>query len=197
MRKRKRFSSRKTIRKRSDKRTEPSFVCPAFLLPKERIIFKTNPHWLFVVAPEVALALVGILILKYLPFLLPEQIPGSKWLLVLFGVAWAFAMIVVFLHWVCIKYYLTNLRLMEERGIIGKRIMSIWLDKVQDVTVKFGILGRIFGFGNIEIESAGTYGKIVFSFLPSPMKLREKIEKAILNFRRQALISTSLIKRAI
>lgn len=58
--------------------------------------------------------------------------------------------------------------------------MSIWLDKVQDVTCKFGILGRIFGFGDIEIESAGTYGKIVFGFLPKPRKLRERIEKATL-----------------
>ena len=162
---------------------EPSFVSPSFLiLPEERIIFKTNPHWLFVVAPEVALAVLGILIFKYLPFLVTEQIPGSGWLLVLFGGAWSFVMTVIFLDWICTKYYLTNLRLVEERGIIGKRIMSIWLDKVQDVTCKFGILGRIFGFGDIEIESAGTYGKIVFGFLPSPRKLQDKIERAILNF---------------
>lgn len=62
--------------------------------------------------------------------------------------------------------------------------MSIWLEKVQDVTCKFGILGRIFGFGDIEIESAGTYGKIVFGFLPRPRKLQEEIEKAILDFHR-------------
>jgi len=91
-------------------------------------------------------------------------------------------MTVIFLHWICINYYLTNLRLIEERGIIGKRIMSIWLDKVQDVTCKFGILGRIFGFGDIEIQSAGTYGKIAFGFLPSPRKLREEVERAILSF---------------
>lgn len=96
-------------------------------------------------------------------------------------------MIVVFLNWLCTKYYLTNLRLIEQRGIIGKRIMSIWLDKVQDVACRFGILGRIFGFGDIEIQSAGTYGKIVFSSLPSPRKLREQIEKAIFAFLQQRL----------
>ena len=172
---------------KSNKRVRLSFVCPAFLLPKERVIFKTNPHWLFVVAPEVGLVIVGILILKYLPLFLPEQIPSSRWLLVLFGAAWSFVMVVTFLHWICIKYYLTNLRLIEERGIIGKRIMSIWLDKVQDVTCKFGILGRIFGFGDIEIESAGTYGKIVFGFLPSPRKLREEVDKAILSFHERSV----------
>ena len=166
----------------NDKGTRSSFVCPAFLLPKERIVFTTNPHWLFVVAPEVALAVLGTLILKYLPPFLPEQIPDSIWLLVFFGVSWSFVMTVIFLYWVCTKYYLTTMRLIEERGIIGKRIMSIRLDKVQDVTCKFGVLGRIFGFGDIEIESAGTYGKIVFGSLPSPQRLQGEIEKAILHF---------------
>jgi uncharacterized membrane protein YdbT with pleckstrin-like domain len=183
MKRSKKSSLRKTIKGKSGKRTPSSFVCPAFILPEERIIFKTNPHWLFIVAPEVALLAFGILLLKYLSSFLPEQIPYARWLLVLFGAAWSFVMLVIFLYWINIRYYLTNLRLIEERGIIGKRIMSIWLDKVQDVTCKFGILGRIFGFGDIEIESAGTYGKIVFSFLPLPQKLQAEIEKAIFDSR--------------
>jgi len=180
----KKFLLRKILKQKGNEKTKPSFVFPSFLiLPDERVIFKTNPHWLFVVAPEVALGVLGILILKYLPFHLPEQIPGSRWLLVLFGAVWSFVMIVFFLHWICTKYYLSNLRLIEERGIIGKRIMSIWLDKVQDVTCKFGILGRIFGFGDIEIESAGTYGRIIFNSLPTPTVFQEMIEGAIKNFK--------------
>jgi len=169
---------------KNHKETRSFFVCPAFLLPEERIIFKTNPHWLFIVAPELALAVLGTLMVRYLPFPLPGQIPGARGLPVLFGVAFGFVMTAVFLEWICRKYYLTTMRLIEERGIIGKRIRSIQLDKVQDVTCRFGIIGRIFGFGDIEIESAGTYGKIVFGFLPSPRRLQDKLEAAILDFRR-------------
>jgi len=75
--------------------------------------------------------------------------------------------------------------LIEERGIIGKRIMSIPLDKVQDITCSFGIWGRIFEFGDLEIQSAGTYGKIVFDFIPNPRKLKEEVEKAILESRKK------------
>jgi len=181
----KKLSLRKILKGKSNEQIKPPYICPAFLiLPEERVIFKTHPHWLFVVVPEICLATLGILVSNYLPFLLSEQIGLPKLILVLFGAAWSFVMIVIFLDWICTNYYLTNLRLIEERGIIGKRIMSIWLDKVQDVTCKFGIMGRIFGFGDIEIQSAGTYGKIVFGFLPSPRRLREKIERAILAFHR-------------
>jgi uncharacterized membrane protein YdbT with pleckstrin-like domain len=60
--------------------------------------------------------------------------------------------------------------------------MFIPLDRIQDITCKFGILGKIFGFGNLEIESAGTYGKIVFNFIANPQKRKEEINKAILEF---------------
>jgi uncharacterized membrane protein YdbT with pleckstrin-like domain len=170
-----------SLRKTSEDSSQSSFISPIFLiLPEEKIIFKTNPHWLLIVVPEIVLAIFGIFTVKYLSPLIQEGLFPS-WLLVFLGGALAFAMIVIFLYWICIKYYLTNLRLIEERGIIGKRIMSIWLDKVQDVTYKFGVLGRIFGFGDIEIESAGTYGKITFSYIPSPRKLQEEVEKAILD----------------
>ena len=174
---------RRIARSKSREETKSSYVSPAFLIiPEERIIFKSHPHWLFVVVPEVGLAAVGILVFKYLPFSLEGQAILQQTILLFLGAAWSFIMTVIFLHWVCINYYLTNLRLIEERGIIGKRIMSIWLDKIQDITCKFGILGKIFGFGDIKIQSAGTYGKIIFNFLPSPRKLREEIETAILDF---------------
>ena len=181
----KKSSLRKTTRVRSNNWAQPVFICPAFLLPDEKIIFQTNPHWLCLVFPEVCLALSGMFILSYLSYPSPQQFPSlySPWLLVFFEMAIVFIMVVILFQWLCIKYYLTNMRLIEERGILGKRIMHIWLEKVQDLTCKFGILGRIFGFGDIEIESAGTYGKIIFSFLPAPWKLRQKIEKAILEFR--------------
>jgi uncharacterized membrane protein YdbT with pleckstrin-like domain len=143
----------------------------------------TNPHWLFAVAPEVGLVLLGILILALLPLSLPPQFPFPDWFPPLFALAWAFAMGAVFLDWLFTRYYLTNFRLIEQRGIIGRRIVTIWLDKVQDVTVRFGILGRIFGFGDIEVESAGTYGKIVFNSVPSPTALEHAIKEVIIGYR--------------
>ncbi|MFA5459794.1 MAG: PH domain-containing protein [Candidatus Paceibacterota bacterium] len=176
----KKFLSKTANWRSRNKKFQSLFIGASFLLPKERIIFKTNPHWLCVVVPEISLALSGLLILHYISY--PSgQFPYlySHWLLVFFEVALVFIMIVFLFQWLGIKYCLTNLRLIEERGIIGKRIMSIWLEKVEDLACKFGILGRIFGFGDIEIESAGTEGKIIFSFLPAPRKLKQKIEEAI------------------
>jgi len=93
-----------------DKETKSLYICPAFLiLPKERVVFKTHPHWLFVVVPEVALLALGILLIEYLPFFLIDQILPLRWVLVLLGGAWCFVMTIIFLDWICTNYYLTNL----------------------------------------------------------------------------------------
>jgi uncharacterized membrane protein YdbT with pleckstrin-like domain len=147
------------------------------LKAEEKIIFKVHPHWLYIFLPELVLVILGFIVLGF------AVLTKSYWILAVFTILWSFPMLIVFVEWLSINYYLTNLQLIEERGIIGKRIMFIPLNKVQDITCKFGILGRIFGFGDLEIESAGAFGKIVFSFLPQPRKLKEEINKAILEFK--------------
>lgn len=159
------------------KKEVPTYIASELLLlPDEKVIFRTHPHWLVLAGPEVCVGILAFLLIKYLPIILQSIDPGlvlKIWLIL--GGALVFAGIVIFLGWLCTNYYLTNLRLIDRRGIIGKRIMSIWLKNIQDVKCQFGIWGRIFGFGNLEIESAGTYGRIFFDLIPSPEKLAEKI----------------------
>lgn len=169
------------------KKDTPTYIPSEFLLlPDEEVLFRTHPHWLVLAGPEVCVGILTVLLINYLPILLQGVGPGLAWKIwLILGGALVFAAVVIFLGWIFINYYLTNLRLIDKRGIIGKRIMSISLERVQDVTCRFGIWGRIFGFGDVEIESAGTYGKIVFDFAPNSRKMQERIEKAISNLRRR------------
>jgi hypothetical protein len=45
------------------------------------------------------------------------------------------------------------------------------------MTWTFGILGRILGYGDLTIESAGTYGQMNFKGIPKPMKIKTLIER--------------------
>jgi len=64
-----------------------------------------------------------------------------------------------------------------ERGIIGKRYMSIRLKDIEDIVCSYGILGRIFGYGDLTIESAGTQGLMVFKGIPKPRRMKLLIER--------------------
>lgn len=150
-----------------------------FLLPEEKIILQVNPHRLFLALP---LAGISFFFLFYFTFVCPfigsmvSSFELSCYVLI-FLILFFFSL-VLYLDWKFNRLYLTNQRLIKERGIIGKRFMAIGLDKIQNITCSFGILGRIFGFGNLIIESAGTYGRMIFEGLPKPKRIKWEIEKA-------------------
>jgi uncharacterized membrane protein YdbT with pleckstrin-like domain len=148
---------------------------PFMLFPDEKIIFKTNPHWLLILAPIVFFL---ILWLHYLLFICPVVVEAmlGDMCVTLASFAFPFVMLVFYLDWKFSRLYLTNFRLVKERGILGKRFMSIFLEQVQDITCSYGIVGRIFRFGDLEIESAGTFGKMVFKGIPSPKGMKWRIE---------------------
>jgi len=153
---------------------------PAFhLLPDEKIVFKTNPHWLFIVIPEIIIFLFWIFYMLYAcSYISIIDFNGlESFCLIMSSFATLFLMLVFYLDWKFNRLYLTNTRLIKERGIIGKSFMSIWLNNIEDITCSFGIWGRILRFGNLIIESAGTHGKMIFERMPSPKKIKFRIER--------------------
>lgn len=150
------------------------------LLPEDKIILKANPHWLFLAVPLIEISFFFLLyVFIACPFLgivihSLREFCSLISLFLLFFLSAAF-----YLDWKFNRLYLTDFRLIKERGIIGKRYVSISLDKIQDITCDFGILGRIFNYGSLTIESAGTEGKMVFQGIPLPIVIKRMIENEI------------------
>lgn len=157
-----------------DFRSNPSI----FLLPDEKIVFKTNPHWLFIAVPVFTIFLFWLFYFLFAcPFISVVDFNGPEFFCyILVSFASLFLIIILYLDWRFNRLYLTNLRLIKESRVIGKRFMTISLDMIEDITCNYGIFGRILGFGDLAIESAGTYGKMVFKGVPSPKKIKYRIE---------------------
>jgi len=153
---------------------------PFPLLPDEKIIFKTNPHWLFIAVPVTVIALFWLTYIFFAcPFL--GEMDLENLCRALSSFAFLLIILIFYLDWKFNRLYLTNLRLVKERGIIGKRFMSIWIERIEDITCSYGILGRIFGFGDLVIESAGTYGRMVFKGMPKPKRIKWRIERELIS----------------
>jgi uncharacterized membrane protein YdbT with pleckstrin-like domain len=149
-----------------------------FLLPNEQIVFQANPHWLFLL---VSIGQISLFFFLYYFFACPflglmahalEHYCYVTALMILVSIS-----LVFYLDWKFNRLYLTNFRLIQERGIIGKRYMSVRLSNIEDMTCTFGILGRILGYGDLIIESAGTYGQLIFKGIPKPRKMKTLIER--------------------
>jgi len=152
-----------------------------FLLPDERIVLKANPHWLFLALPLFGISVFFLFYIFFAcPFLgiLGRSLEGACYIVSLFVLF--FLSIIFYLDWKFNRLYLTNFRLIKERGIIGKRFMAIRLKNIEDIICSFGILGSVFGYGDLTVESAGTYGIMIFKAIPRPKKVKSIIERQLL-----------------
>ena len=81
----------------------------------------------------------------------------------------------VYLDWWSTRYTLTTRRVIRERGVIGRQLMEIELPDIEDVAVKQDIPGRIFGYGTLLIESAGTKGQVRWIAIAEPLRVRKQV----------------------
>lgn len=78
--------------------------------------------------------------------------------------------------WEARKLVVTTHRVVWRKGVFGKRERTIPLARVQDISVEYGLLGEIFNYGTVHVESAGgPFAEIVASNVAHPNVVREVI----------------------
>jgi len=114
---------------------------PISLLPKEKLLKILKPQ---------RLAFLGHFILSGIIFIIGLILLGYLWwlgiLVTFFGII---GIIAVIFYSQAFTYYLTNKRIVIYRKFITISSRQIQYDDISDVVVDQGIIGRIFGFGNV------------------------------------------------
>jgi uncharacterized membrane protein YdbT with pleckstrin-like domain len=144
------------------------------LLPGERILVRSCRHWVVLLRP-IAATILAVVVALVILTLLP--LAGELRLFLMLGVALAgvFVVNLYYWGWRAHEYVLTDQRVILNEGILSKFSRSIAIDRIQDLTTFQGLWGRTWGFGDIELESAGREGAELLSTVPSPQQLRNAI----------------------
>jgi uncharacterized membrane protein YdbT with pleckstrin-like domain len=159
------------------------------LLPGERILVSSSRHWVVLLRPIATTILAAIVLLVILTVL---PIAGELRLFLMLGVALAGILIINLYYWGwrAHEYVLTDQRVILNEGIVSKFSRSIAIDRIQDLTTYQGLWGRTWGFGDIEMESAGREGAEMLSTVPRPQQLRNAIFAQIEARRRPGGLGT-------
>ena len=73
------------------------------------------------------------------------------------------------------EFVVTNRRVIRKVGLVSREIEQAPLEKIQDITVDQGWLGRLLGFGTVTIETASERGTLVFPTIAQPEGLRNAL----------------------
>ena len=140
------------------------------LLENEPVLLHARRHPIVIAGP-IALAVVGIVVALVLGTVIT---PGTtRDLLDLFlGIGAIFLTARALLRvlvWRVQQVIVTDRRLIRISGIVTRKVGVIPFSRVTDLTYRRGALGRLLGYGEISIESAGaTRGHYRLDHLPHP-----------------------------
>jgi membrane protein YdbS with pleckstrin-like domain len=151
----------------------------------EHVLFVTHQHWLVLlgeIISEVLLmtaAIVGVSIIWAL--WVPNALMALGYLLLIIPLI---SLLRDILTWLNRKFVVTNRRVIQLSGVFHKNVTDSSLEKVNDVKMSQSFLGRMFGYGNIEIMTASELGVNKLSHIGRPIQYKttminakEKLER--------------------
>ena len=143
----------------------------------ENVVLVIRPHWLLLAWP-VILTVAGVILGIYLG--------GYGYIIPL--------LLMCYLLFKIIQrnnnlWAVTNLRIIDEDGVFSINSKESPLDKINNVTYNQSIWGRIFDFGNVQIQTAAEIGSTTYYMVEKPKKLKDTITTMQEEYKRSQILS--------
>lgn len=147
----------------------------------ELLMVISKKHWFYVGIP--LLMFVVFLILCFYAYTTPQlkSLKGILWILPI-------GSFLLFVYRYFDRKYniwvVTNYRVIDEWGIIAHNAKETPIDRIQNISYMQNILGRIFGFGDVRIQTAANQGAVVYFLVEKPELLKESIIQAQSEYKK-------------
>jgi uncharacterized membrane protein YdbT with pleckstrin-like domain len=142
-----------------------------YLLPHERQVITVRQHPAVLIRPIVE-ALVGLAVAGFLSDTLASSNDAVIW--VIWGL-WGLLLIRLaakIFEWSVNYFVVTSQRMLLATGIVTRKVNMMPLGKVTDMSFQRSTLGRILGYGEFILESAGQDQALrIVDHLPYPEQL--------------------------
>jgi uncharacterized membrane protein YdbT with pleckstrin-like domain len=143
------------------------------LKKEEKVLVIIRQHWLKLAIPVAIWLLVAVLLI---------------WL---FGYTGLFITLVLalypayeYLSWKTNLWAVTNMRVVDESGFFSRYSKESPLDKINNVEYDQSLWGRIFGYGDVDIQTAAELGETTYSLIHHPKLLKDTITHAQEEYKR-------------
>jgi membrane protein YdbS with pleckstrin-like domain len=149
------------------------------LAPGETILHRARYHWVFYRTTLLLLFLAMLLGASalYAARVSPEENTPriAGYLAIGFLVLAAGHFVVRRIRAAADEYVVTNRRVIRKVGLIAREVEQAPVEKIQDVTVRQGVLARLLGYGDIVLETASESGRISIPDVAGPERFRSAL----------------------
>jgi uncharacterized membrane protein YdbT with pleckstrin-like domain len=118
----------------------------------------------------VLIALAGIVGSYFIGF-----IDRYGWIAAVLGLLY---LLIRYAAWNANIWVVTNFRVIDEVGLLSHFAKESPLDKINNVSYRRTVMGRIFNYGDVEIQTAAEVGATIYVNVTNPKRLQETIVNA-------------------
>jgi uncharacterized membrane protein YdbT with pleckstrin-like domain len=146
------------------------------LKKEEKILLIIRQHWVKLLLPVFVWLLAAVLLIW-----LADK-TGFIITLVL-----ALYPMYEYLNWKSNLWCVTNLRVVDETGFFSRYSKESPIDKINNVEYDQSIWGRLFGFGNVDIQTAAEMGETTYEWIHHPKLLKDTITHAQEEYKKSQI----------
>jgi len=152
----------------------------SLLATNEKILYRTKQHWvapIFGTIVGVVLLVVGVALFGLQLTFDTEGFMGFVRALAF----WASLILIVvglarvgfsYIEWWVEDYAVTNQKVVKVAGLLSKRTSGAALEKINDVVMEQGPLGRVLGYGTLKVATASDTTDLVYETMRAPADFR-------------------------
>ena len=130
------------------------------LLPQEKVVYQARTS-LWSLVPLILLGILLLIVVVGLYFLI---------------VAW--------IRYRTTEFAVTDRRIIAKTGLVSRRTVEMFLDKVESLNVDQTVPGRVFDYGTVTIRGTGATSE-AFGNISAPLTLRKHFMEAADAYRRK------------
>jgi uncharacterized membrane protein YdbT with pleckstrin-like domain len=145
----------------------------------EKLLLITRKHWIKLVLPCFAWLLLSICLLWWLAGTADR--PGLAFIIILLTAIYP---AVEYINWKYNLWAVTNIRVVDESGFFSRYSKESPLDKINNVQYDQSVWGRLFGYGDVDIQTAAELGETRYELIHHPKLLKDTITHAQEEYKR-------------
>jgi uncharacterized membrane protein YdbT with pleckstrin-like domain len=141
---------------------------PDYLIPGESVVLYTHQH-IFILAKAALINVVSFALLIWIAYVSGSYTVLLIYVAPLFYLLWKIALRMRK------TYLVTDRRVVAREGLLAVSSIDAALDKINNVFHEQSAGGRIFGYGNVRLETASEQGILLCEFIPSPLRFKNAV----------------------
>ena len=146
----------------------------------EEVVLTIRKHW-FVLLKPTLWALIFLIL----------AVAGYYYGFGIFSLVGAGVTIVWFIYWILDRntnlWAVTNLRVIDEYGVFTNNSKETPLDKINNVSYRQPLLGRVFNYGDVQIQSAAESGSTTHKMVERPKDLKDTITQCQERYKQEQI----------